>query len=515
MASSPASTQTESGQMPLAVLSLSRCTRTVPTVESLINQSKDIWPGLVAAISLFLSIVCSSHAVLNKRDSRAAAGWVGVIWLTPIIGSVLYFLFGINRVRRLAQQMRPECQAIPLEVRSNSSPEQHMMTVNSAGFLVPLQRLGSAVTKRQLLEGNLVRSLLNGETAFSEMLKAINESNRSITLSTYIFDNDRSGASFIHALARAVERKVEVRVLIDDIGIRYSWHSVFKELKQRKVPVARFMGAMRLRTFPHINLRKHRKILVCDGKVAFTGGLNIREGHDLSLNPTHPVQDIHFKIEGPVVSQLQEVFAKDWAFTTGEALTGEPWFMQLKAEGTAFARVITDGPDEDLNKLPRMIEGAISCAEKSIWIVTPYFLPEMSLTSALLVAAGKGVSVNVVLPAQNNLPFIQWASNPLLPALIEDGCRIWFTPPPFDHTKLMLVDEKWSLFGSANMDPRSLRLNFELNVEVFDQSLAQSLLTIVRDKCAIGRELSARELRDRPLPVRLRDGVARLFSPYL
>ena len=218
---------------------------------------------------------------------------------------------------------------------------------------------------------------------------------------------------------------------------------------------------------------------------------------------------------GPVVSQLQEVFADDWQFTTGESLRGEAWFAKPEKTGSVLARGVTDGPDEDFEKLRWTILGALSIARYSVRIVTPYFLPDPAVVSALNLAAMRGVRVDIFLPARNNLPFVQWASQALWWQVLEHGCRIWLTPPPFDHSKLMLVDGCWSLVGSANWDPRSLRLNFEFNLECYDADLAHRLDLLVLEKQKISRQVTLAEVDSRSLPIRLRDGVARLLTPYL
>lgn len=216
-----------------------------------------------------------------------------------------------------------------------------------------------------------------------------------------------------------------------------------------------------------------------------------------------------------MVAQLQSVFADDWAFCTGELLQGQPWFPTIEPEGPVLARGIPDGPDDDFETLRLTLLGAIACARSSVLVVTPYFLPDASLIAALNVAALRGVKVDIVLPAESDLAMVKWASTALLWQVLERGCRVWHSPPPFDHTKLMLVDEFWTLLGSANWDPRSLRLNFEFNVECYDRELATSLTVLVRSKIQQSRRLSLADMSGRSLPIRLRDGVARLFSPYL
>jgi cardiolipin synthase len=286
-------------------------------------------------------------------------------------------------------------------------------------------------------------------------------------------------------------------------------------LRLAGIPCAQFLPTLIPWRFQYSNLRSHRKILVVDGRIGFTGGINIHAGNCLQRQPRHPVQDAHFRVTGPVVTQFQEAFVDDWAFCTGELLQGEPWFAAVEPEGPVLARGIPDGPDGDFEPLRLTLLGALACARSSILVVTPYFLPDASLIAALNVAALRGVQVDIVLPAENDLALVKWASTALLWQVLERGCRVWLSPPPFDHTKLMLVDELWTLLGSANWDPRSLRLNFEFNVECYDRELASSLTDLVRTRIQQSQPLSLGDVDGRGLPSKLRDGVARLFSPYL
>jgi cardiolipin synthase len=375
--------------------------------------------------------------------------------------------------------------------------------------------MGGALTKRPLLCGNRIDPLVGSNEAYPAMLEAIESAQFSISLGTYIFNNDDTGRKFVAALGAAVERGVEVRVLIDAIGLRYTWPSILAPLKKAGVPVARFLPALVPIWFPYSNLRNHRKILVVDGRTGFTGGMNIRQSTATDSQGEPSIQDLHFRLTGPVVRHLQQVFADDWEFTTRKSLDGDTWFPALEPQGPILARGISDGPDEDLDKLRLTLLGAIACAQSSVQIVTPYFLPDSALITSLNVASMRGVQVDILLPAVNNLTAVQWASTALWWQLLEYGCRIWLTPPPFEHTKLMLVDRHWSLVGSGNWDPRSLRLNFEFNVECYDQQLAARLGALVDDKLARSRSVTLADVDGRKLPIKLRDGVARLFSPYL
>ena len=475
------------------------------------------WPYAVTVLNVVLSMIASGHAVLSKRDTRAAIGWVGVIWLAPVLGVLLYIWLGINRIERRARSLRADrprlgSSAGPGEGSAEVADQADSL---SGTPLEPLVKLVRDVTRQPLLAGNKVAPLLNGDQAYPAMLEAIDAATRSVTLSTYIFAHDGAGQRFLDALRRAVDRQVKVRVLIDDVGARYSLRPMPRVLRKAGIPCAQFLPTLIPWRVQYSNLRNHRKILVVDGRIGFTGGINIHEQNCLERHPRHPIQDLHFRVTGPVVAQLQEAFADDWAFCTGELLQGELWFSAVEPDGPVLARGIPDGPDDDFETLRLTLLGAIACARSSILVVTPFFLPDASLIAALNVAALRGVQVDLVLPAENELRLVQWASTALLWQVLQRGCRVWLSPPPFDHTKLLLVDGLWALLGSANWDPRSLRLNFEFNVECYDRELTTLLTDLARSKIQQSRPLSTTEMDGRSLPVRLRDGVARLFSPYL
>jgi cardiolipin synthase len=470
------------------------------------------WEWIGGAIHLAVAGLASGHVVLKKRDSRSAVGWVGLIWLTPFVGAIIYSLVGINRIQRRARAIRRER---PVR-KSASTPELPSACLpQGADHLESLIRLIGEVTGRPLVSGNHVHPLVNGQQAYPAMLQAIDAAKQTVNFCTYIFDNDHTGRSFLAAFERAVARGVEVRVIIDDMGVRYSWPSILGGLRRAGVRVAQFLPTFRFWRFSYANLRNHRKILVVDSRIAFTGGMNIRDGHDLTLPSKRPVQDLHFRLEGPAVAQVQDVFAKDWEFCTSESLQGDQWFPLLASQGSMQVRGITSGPDDDTENLRLIFLGALACARTTVSIVTPYFLPDPALISALNIAALRGVQVNIFVPTRSNLRLVQWASTAQLWQVLEHGCKVWLTPPPFDHAKLIVVDGIWTLFGSANWDPRSLRLNFEFNLESYDRDLAAQLEEFVGQKLRQSRCISLADVDSRTLLIKLRDGVARLFTPYL
>lgn len=472
----------------------------------------DWFPGLLsdprAAILMVLHVAAagsvSVDVLLHKRDVGSATGWIGLAWLSPFVGSAIYFLFGINRVNRRARELHETGHTSHSPRHPDSDRDDH---------LAALDRAATTITGRPALGGNGIKLLHNGDETYPLMLAAIDRAKTSIGLSSYILRDDEAGGPFIDALIRAKKRNVAVRVLIDGVGGGYFTSSAYRRLHREGVPVVRFMHSLLPWRMPFLNLRSHKKILVVDGRHGFTGGLNIGAENVRALGKPNPVLDTHFAVNGPVVGQLVEAFANDWTMQTRETLSGDAWFPELTEAGPQSARVVTAGPDQDLEKIEFVALMAITCAQRSVTVMTPYFLCDDKLVSALSLAALRGVAVDVILPAESNHRMVDFAMRANVGPLLASGCRIWKNAPPFDHSKLMAVDGAWALIGSSNWDMRSFRLNFELNLEVYSADLAGMLQELMLSKCTA--RLTAEELAARPIVTRLRDAGLRLLLPYL
>lgn len=440
----------------------------------------------LTAVATALGFLAAVHALLNKRRPQSALAWIAVSLALPFVGPLLYYLFGINRVENRARILRGTNVA--------SAPLAY-----AAEF--------------PLVGGNRVDALRNGEDAYPAMLAAIRGAERSIRLSTYIFGTRGVGAELVDALADSRRRGVDVRVLLDGVGELYTRPRAGAELEKRGVRVARFLPPRLTPPTLHVNLRNHRKILIVDGTVGFTGGMNIDARH-LVADPAskRPVADLHFRLAGPVVPLLDAVFATDWRFATGETLPAAP---PGEPCGDASCRVVADGPDENRDPLVALLLEAVASARTRVAIMTPYFLPPPELVGVLQATALRGVDVAVVLPATNNLPYVHWATRHMLWELLLFGVRIYYQPGPFVHTKLLVVDDERAVVGSWNLDPRSLRLNFELAVEIRDARLVGDLVAHFSECRARSTEVTLRDVDGRPLPERIRDGAAWLFTPYL
>jgi len=452
------------------------------------------------------------HVLLNKHNVSAAISWIGVIILSPFFGVGLYWLFGINRIRRRAQAAMRDRADVTERTNSASVNESAAILNNLAEPQKQLFQMGLSIHDSPYLEGNQIDALINGSEAFPAMLEAILGAKHSIVLSSYIFEYDVIGKQFVSALGDAHTRGVSVYVSIDGLGVGYgfSFAKADRMLQKLGVPTARFLPSFSPSGTRFINLRNHRKILSVDGSCAFVGGMNIRAGNLLDKKSPHQTQDVHFSIRGPAIDQINKVFEDDWLFATGQSISLPSW--QGSTDSGVMCRVLLDGPDDNYQKLELTIIAAINSARRRISISTPYFLPNAAVVHALQLAVLRGVDVHVLIPDKNNLFFVDWAMSANQSTILKAGIKLYRGRPPFDHSKLFVVDNCWSLIGSSNWDARSLELNFEINVECYSEVFANTLEQILQHKFATASIVTSVK---RSILIRLRNNFCRLFTPYL
>lgn len=446
------------------------------------------------------------HVLLYKRDPRSAMGWIIVCVFIPYGGPLAYFLFGINRVKMRAIGLARRLLVVDYEIG-----EREGQPAGGDG----LREAGRRVTGRAASSGNEVNPLHNGEAAYPAMLASIDNATDRVLLSTYILKTDDTGMAFIDALEAAVARGVETMVLIDGYGDMYSWPRASSLLRRRKVNVARFLPPKLLPPSVYINLRNHRKVLIIDDQLAYAGGMNISDDHNSTPPRRRSVSDVHFCLRGPVVSELAELFYLDWHFAGGSSPADKMSGHHSKACGDMRCRTIPDGPAEDLDALALTIQTVISAASNSVDIMTPYFLPSRELIGSLQSAALRGIKVRIILPQKNNLFYMHWAHRNTLAELLNWDIEAFYQSAPFCHSKLLCIDADYSLIGSANLDPRSLRLNFELGIEVFSTTLNSELRSHIEGVISESTAVTYDDLKNRPVRTRLRDSAAALFAPYL
>ena len=467
-------------------------------------------PTAVLVLALaYIAIAASVTAdvLLTKSDVRTALGWIAAAWLSPIFGSLLYYMFGINRVTRRALKLARH--------RSHAAWPGMGAPPALAENIAQLAAVSAKVIGGELAGGNCITPLAGGDETYPQMLAAIAGARRGVVLASYIFRDDEAGRQFAEALIAARARGVDVRVLLDSVGSGYLYSPIIGRLRRGSVRCERFLHTWLPWRMPFLNMRNHRKLLVADGRLGFMGGINIGAENSASLRPKHHIDDVHFRVEGPVVRQLMAAFAQDWDFTAGEVLDDPRWWPDLPPAGPSFARGLSSGPDADLYKLEAMLGAALTLARRRVRIVTPYFLPDARLQFAIAQAALRGVVVEIVLPQKSDQRLMDWAMKAHVRFFRHVGADFTVTPAPFDHAKLATVDGAWCLIGSSNWDARSFRLNFEFDLECYGAEFTATVDALIDARIARGRTLTPDELLARPVALRLRDAAARLLLPYL
>lgn len=457
---------------------------------------------------LVLSLVASGHALLNKRDSRAAFGWIAVCMSLPLAGPLLYLIFGINRVNAKARRH--------YVIKLPKDSEGAVPNPNGTRFR-PLSTVGENVVGKGLISCDEALMLENGEALYPAMLDAISRAQHKVLLCTYLFDKDATGLQFVDALCAARERGVEVKVIIDGMGEWLGVGRIGPVLRKRGIDFTHFNPVTLWPLSLNMNLRSHRKLLIIDNSFAFTGGANIGNRHLAAcMDNPYRVLDIHFRLRGRIVDELEWAFRRDWHYCK-ETRELRPFSHTNppRPDAPVWSRLVLDGPNKSLDRLNDLILGVISAASTRVWIMTPYFLPALDIIGALIGAHLRGVDVQILLPGENNIKPAHWASRNILRHILDNDIAIHYQPPPFVHAKMLLIDNQYSLIGSANMDPRSLRLNYELAVELFSEPVNQQMATYFESRRALSRPITTDEIAKRPLLEQLRDSLAWLFSPYL
>lgn len=444
------------------------------------------------------------HALFRAREPRSALIWVVICLFIPLFGVLFYAVFGINRVKTVKKKWHShgvlqilQDEDAPYTTLSQNLPKVYKHWIQS----------GDRLLKEPIQTGCEITPLFDGAQTYPAMIEAIRNAKESIFLVTYIFNNEGRGAEMIEALAEAVARKVEVKVLIDGIGALYSWPSVYHMLKKRHVPVQLFLSPFKsIRGFLFLNMRNHAKILTVDGKIGFTGGMNIRD---------EGIHDLHFKCEGPIVGSLQDTFFSLWYFADHERPKERLLFYDDTPKGSALVRGIDNGPYQDFPHILLRLVEAVNQAKRHVRIMTPYFVVGNVLSSALIAARLSGVEVELILPENNNLSFVKGATEASLSPLLKYGIRVYYRKGAFSHTKIALVDEVYVFLGSSNLDTRSFLLNFEYNLEVYDTKLALELIANFELVKKTSRRITNAWLQKQNFLIKFRNACFKLFSPYL
>jgi len=481
----------------------------------ILDYARDHWSE-IAAIGAYLLWAAWSTTVLllARRTPAATVYWLLLLLLLPYVGMVVYFFFGPRRLRRrrlryAMSRSAVDDRAAAMLARPENLSEDIFQRYRQLATLA--ERLGQPSPSR----ATGIALYDDGDTLYDAMVQAIESARHHLHLEYYIWHGDRAGTRLRDALVAAAKSGVQVRVLVDTVGSNKTQDRFFRPIEDAGGEVAWFnrphLMKLRLR---YLNFRSHRKILVADGRVAFTGGMNVTDDHSRAANGDAAWRDTHLRFEGAPAAQLQRVFLEDWVFAHG-ACEILPAFFPECAPGTGpFVQVVSSGPDQETWAIQRLLFNAVANARSSIRLTTPYFVPDESLLAALVAAALRGVSIRILVPKKSDSFLVTAAARSYFDELARVGIEIWEYGPPMLHAKTSVFDDIVSVVGTANLDNRSFRLNFEVVAAVYAADVAK-LLNALFDADLLRATRYRAPLRPGPVKDRLLMGAARLFSPLL
>ena len=486
--------------------------------------------SILAALHIVAFAAVSLHALKRRRHASATILWIFVVWSFPFIGALLYIAFGIDRVTNKGLRNRMANQHM-MKQRQNRHTDETSFVAWHYNFTTHLSDINSDYSRElnrcmdilspehPLLNGNVILPLAGGDEAYPLMLEAIKNARNHIHLQSFIISNDAIGKEFLKTLEKKAAEGVMVRLLFDRFGSSKA-HLLGLFRKYRKQPNFQICGwtqANPLKRQFQINLRNHRKNLIIDGKVAFFGGVNIASDN-VSTEERKGIRDYHFKVEGPMVHELQFSFLRDWYFMTNEPvekLICTENFPKMLSIGDVRMRLIDSGPSNPPGLATETFFNSVILARQQILIVTPYFVPNHDILRALRFAAHRGVDVRLILPQKNNHHCTGLASRALYEDLLTAGVRIFHREPPFIHAKTMIIDSSAALVGTANLDIRSLELNYETMVLIDDEEAANKLKQLFLEDIAASTEVTLEEWLLRTAIQKLGENLCSLMTPVL
>ncbi len=485
--------------------------------------------ALVLAVIGHAAIVI--HILLTKHEEPVSAvAWLMAVILSPVAGLTCYLLFGINRLHNTGKKVNISANLFGSTVKRETAKKllkelKKFILPPAAMPEVPLfhKSLNSLLPETVVTIGNQGKLLQDGSMAYPEMYKAISNAQHSIHLQSYIIMNDQVGQEMFELLAHKASQGIRIRVIYDTVGSFKSIFSHFFLRYTRRHPNLKVRAFMKFNIFMpwRIQLRNHRKLLIVDGKIAFIGGINISAGNlpqPEGIPKRRDIHDLHCRIQGPAVIELQKNFLRDWAFVTEDTsdnLIHPEDFPPPRAYGNNHIRVIDSGPGQNDAASEKAFMTAASTAQQKLIIMTPYFVPGPLFVSTLSMAVARGVEVIIIVPENNNNLIVRAASRSIYQQLIRAGVKLYEKRGIFSHIKATLIDDRWMIMGSSNCDSRSFRLNYELDFCVEEGELVAALKRQLEKELQHSRPIAQHDEELRPIYLRLLDNACSLLTPIL
>jgi cardiolipin synthase len=470
----------------------------------------------IYVITVFFTVIL---VIQQKGDPLKTISWLIVILLLPYFGIILYFFFGKNyRKEKIFSRKGLSDQEHIKELsvaQFNSLPEIDLIQNPKLHSKINIMRLLLNSSKSLVTQKNKVKALENGRATFDSIIEAIENAKHHIHLEYYIIEDDHIGNLIRKLLIKKAGEGVQVRFIFDDVGCWSLPKHFVDSMADAGIDIYPFLP-VRFPTFTNkINYRNHRKIVVIDGSIGFLGGLNIADRYLQGLEGMGIWRDTHLRLEGEVVQSLQAIFLADWYFVSDNVIRGEEYFPEITIEENHLVQVTASGPDSDWASIMQAYFAAISSAKSSIYICTPYFMPNESILTALKTASLSGLDVRILLPDKSDSKIVFWSSRSYVSELLEAGIKIYFYTKGFPHSKLLLVDGVLCSVGTANLDIRSFDQNFEVSAIIYDEEITIDLQLSYLSDLLNSKEITLEQWEKRPKKDQLKEAVARIFSPLL
>jgi cardiolipin synthase len=472
---------------------------------------------VVALLNALLIATVIPLVLLKKRDSTVAVAWCMVVFFLPLVGGLLYWVFGYNYLFRRVRGKSSHQASFKADHPPTSREATRGVSDPNNSEAVPssLALLGLALNSFPISHGNQVTLYHETEHAFAGLLEAIRAAQHHIHLEFFILRSDATGERLIEVLTQKVREGVEVRLLYDSVGGLFLKRGMLRPLLQAGGSVYNFLPVNPLRSWVRVNLRNHRKIAVIDGQIGFTGGMNIGDEYLGKSKRFGYWRDNFLRLEGPAVAGLQRIFIEDWDFAAREPLNQPIYFPALPPAGEDTVQVMESGPDQEVNSIREMYFGAILSARERLWMASPYFVPDKGILDALRLARFRGVDVRLLCLMRPDHFLSFHASRYYWGDALAMGIKVYQYARGMMHCKLMMVDGQWAMAGSANLDNRSLHLNFEVGCMLHSPRLVADLEHRFEYDLSESIPLDRNLFTRRPFLGRLTDNACRLFSPIL
>lgn len=477
-----------------------------------------VWSILSIANYAVVALVIL-HILRTRRNPRGMLVWILTLLLLPFLGLLLYLLVGETPIRRRVRRRRRRRRKIESGLAQQTAVlasafdgREQRETPNAH---LAMMQLATRISDTVVTHGNEVDVYHDAERAFLALSLAIESARSHIHMEYYIYADDETGRAMRDLLIKKAREGVEVRLLLDAVGCWKLRRSFVKSMQREGVTVAFFLPWGLTRRRFQLNCRNHRKLTVVDGNLGFFGSKNIADEYLGRRNASTTWRDTHLRVAGPSVAQLQEIFVEDWHFATKEDLSSDRYFPEPTIAGDRLVQLVPSGPDRRAGVLHQMLNAAVSDATRSVSLLTPYFVPDGAMHLALTSAAYRGVRVQLLVPCRSDHWLVLWAGRSFYRELLEAGVEIYEYDKGMLHSKEVIIDQRWAMVGSANMDVRSFKINFELTSVLYDEGLAFALqadFDRLRDQA---HRQTIRRIKDWTYGQELAAGLARLATPLL